>query len=218
MQLLYWHVCSIEGELFCKYLTTDSSDPSAWIGRSIARTHTHRRARTHAHTHLLPLCSHWFFPAQYCTAPACSADCTSRTARGEERKEEEVVVVVVEEAGEGEVADTDAAVALLFNTLIIRRQMMKKTWMRHEEELRDGGAVKFEFGGFVSFDECYSSIIPVNNNSWLRGNNQVHASFLYAEKGDMWAVLWIEAQSCSSFYGASSSSLWQPFCVFPSTA
>lgn len=51
MQLLYWHVCSIEGELFCKYLTTDSSDPSAWIGRSIARAHTHTDAHRHMHTH-----------------------------------------------------------------------------------------------------------------------------------------------------------------------
>lgn len=75
------------------------------------------------------------------------------------------MVVVVEEEGEGEVADTDAAVALLFNTLIIRRQMMKKTWMRHEGELRDGGAVKFECGGVVSSEEGYSSIIHDNNNS-----------------------------------------------------
>ena len=50
MQLLYWHVCSIEGELFCKYLTTDSSDSSAWIGRSIARARTHAHKCTHAHT------------------------------------------------------------------------------------------------------------------------------------------------------------------------
>lgn len=39
--------------------------------------------------------------------------------------------------------DTDATVALLFNTLIIRRKMMERTW------IRAGGGVDGRWGGFV---------------------------------------------------------------------
>lgn len=62
--------------------------------------------------------------------------------------------------------DTDAAETLLFNTLIIRRQMMRRTWIRHEEELGGSSVAKLEqCGGAVSLEEGHSSIIYGKYNS-----------------------------------------------------
>lgn len=130
-------VCSLEGKLWI----SDSSDPSAWVSRNITHTLIHTHTFKHTSSYLLPLCSHWFFPTQYCTAPGCSADCTSRTARGEDEEEGGGGGEEGRGEGGGEAGDTDVAVALLFNTLIIRGWMMKGTWIRHEEELRDTWSV-----------------------------------------------------------------------------
>lgn len=46
--------------------------------------------------------------------------------------------------GSGALGDADAAEAQLFNTFIIRRQMMGKMWMRREEELRGDRVAKLE--------------------------------------------------------------------------
>lgn len=151
IHLPHQHICSIEGELFGKYLTTDSSDPSARIGRSIVRTYTSK----HTSSYLLPLCSHWFFPTQYCTAPACSADCTSRTERGEGRRG----------GGEGG-GGTDAAVALLFSTLFIKKAHDE------EDENQAWGGFEGHWGVWLwvsglQLEEGYSiNLIQNVNHSW----------------------------------------------------
>lgn len=49
--------------------------------------------------------------------------------------------------------DTDATVALLFNTLIIRRKMMERTW------IRAGGGVDGRWGGFVGGVEAEGGVM-----------------------------------------------------------
>lgn len=136
IHLPHQHICSIEGELFGKYLTTDSSDPSSRIGRSIVRTYTSK----HTSSYLLPLCSNWFFPTQYCTAPACSADCTSRTERGEGRR------------GGGRGGRVVLMLLWLCSSArsLLKRHTMKKTRIRHEEDLRDTGVSDYECRGYNS--------------------------------------------------------------------
>lgn len=119
---------------FCKYQTTDSSDPSAWIGRGTL----HAQARTYTHTHTqmhkllpTPTLQSLIFPSSI--LHSTSLFCWLHKPDSERRR------------GGG---DTDAAVALLFNTLTTHyraqndKEDMDHTW----------GGVEGRWGGWVGVD------------------------------------------------------------------